>query len=129
MAPFGVYSTVWGAVLAFLVQFLVALAFATPIYGFSAGLKDESPFSLVFRLGMIPLFLFSGAFFPVANLGEFGAWIARLTPLWQGVNLSRMFCLDTVDWPLALLNLAVLVGLSVLGWVWAVRGLDTRLEV
>ena len=49
-------------------QFLVGLAFATPIYAFSAGLKDESPFALVFRLGMIPLFLFSGAFFPIANL-------------------------------------------------------------
>ena len=31
-------------------------------------MKDESAFALVFRLGMIPLFLFSGAFFPIANL-------------------------------------------------------------
>ena len=49
-------------------QLLVALAFATPIYAFSAGLKDESAFAMVFRLGMIPLFLFSGAFFPIDNL-------------------------------------------------------------
>ena len=47
MAPFGVFATVWGAVLAFLVQLLVGLAFATPIYAFSAGLKDEAPFALV----------------------------------------------------------------------------------
>ena len=52
---------------AFFVQLLIGLAFATPIYAFSAGLKDESAFALVFRLGMIPLFLFSGAFFPVVQ--------------------------------------------------------------
>ena len=97
MAPFGVFATVWGAVLAFLVQFLVALAFATPIYAFSAGLKDESPFALVFRLGMIPLFLFSGAFFPIENLDPWMEAFAKATPLWHGVDLTRMLTLDTVD--------------------------------
>src|SRR4029079_554049 len=42
MAPFGVFTTLGGAFLAFLVQFLVGLAFATPIYAFSAGLKNEA---------------------------------------------------------------------------------------
>ena len=56
---------------------------------------------MLFRLGVFPLFLFSGAFFPIANLGAVGEWVAKLTPLWQGVNLSRMFCIDNVDWPLA----------------------------
>ena len=54
---------------------------------------------------------------------------ARLTPLWHGVSLSRMFCLDTVDWSLALVSTLVLVALVVVGWVWSVRGLDKRLEV
>ena len=66
---------------------------------------------MLFRLGVFPMFLFSGAFFPITNLGEIGAWLARLTPLWHGVNLSRMFALDTVDWSTAAVNLAVLVGL------------------
>ena len=65
---------------------------------------------MLFRLGVFPLFLFSGAFFPVANLGEVGEWVARLTPLWHGVNLSRMFCVDNVDWSLAAVNVAVLRG-------------------
>lgn len=128
MAPFGVYSTVWGAVLAFLVQFLVALAFATPIYGFSAGLKDESPFSLVFRLGMIPLFLFSGAFFPIQNLNPVMEAFAKITPLWHGVDLTRMLTLDTVDATTALVHVAYLATLAVAGWFWAVRRLTRRMS-
>ena len=36
------------------------------------------------------MFLFSGAFFPIANLGPVMEWLARLTPLWHGVDLTRM---------------------------------------
>ena len=67
---------------------------------------------MLFRLGVFPLFLFSGAFFPIANLGDVGAWLARLTPLWHGVNLSRMFILDHVDWGWAAVNVAVLLALT-----------------
>jgi lipooligosaccharide transport system permease protein len=127
MAPFGVFATVWGAVLAFLVQFLVGLAFATPLYGLSAGLKDESPFALVFRLGMMPLFLFSGAFFPIDNLEPWLATFAKATPLWHGVDLTRMLTLDTVDVSTALVHVAYLVVLAVLGWFWAVHRLTKRM--
>ena len=68
---------------------------------------------MLFRLGVFPLFLFSGAFFPISNLGAVGEWVARLTPLWHGVNLSRMFALDNVTWWLAAVNVAVLVGAPV----------------
>lgn len=128
MAPFGVFATVWGAVLAFLVQFLVALAFAAPIYAFSAGLKDESAFAIVFRLGMIPLFLFSGAFFPIENLDPWMEALAKATPLWHGVDLTRMLSLDTVDVGTALLHVAYLVVLAAAGWLWAVHRLSRRMS-
>ncbi|WP_395691389.1 ABC transporter permease [Nocardioides sp.] len=129
MAPFGVYATWWGAVLAFLVQFLVGLAFATPLFAFSAGLKSEAPFALVFRLGMIPLFLFSGAFFPITNLDPWMETLARVTPLWHGVDLTRMLTLDTIDPGLALVHVVYLTTLAVVGWFWAVRRLGRRLSV
>ena len=84
-------------------------------------------FGVLFRLGIFPLFLFSGAFFPVSNLGEVGATVARLTPLWHGVNLSRMFCLDQVDWWVAAVNVAVLLAMTAFGWWWSVTGLTKRL--
>ena len=103
------------------------MAFAVWVYGFSARLTSEEGFGVLFRLGVFPLFLFSGAFFPVSNLGDVGAFIARCTPLWHGVNLSRMFMLDNVTWWVAAVNVTVLAGLTVGGWFWAVRGLEKRL--
>ena len=127
MAPFDVFASVPGVIAAFFVQLLIGLAFATPIYAFSAGLKDESAFALVFRLGMIPLFLFSGAFFPVANLSSWMEALAKVTPLWHGVDLTRMLTLGHVDWPLAAVHVAYLVLLAVAGWFWAVRRLTKRM--
>lgn len=129
LAPFGVFETWWGAILAWLSQVLVGMTFATLVFGYSARLTSEEGFGLLFRLGVLPLTLFSGAFFPIANLGPVLEWVARLTPLWHGVSLSRMFCLDTIDWTLVAVHVVVLLGLSVLGWRWAVTGLDKRLEV
>jgi lipooligosaccharide transport system permease protein len=127
LAPFGVFASWWGPVLAFFAQVLVGTAFATVVYGVSARMRSEEGFGLIFRLGVVPLTLFSGAFFPVANLGPVLEWVARLTPLWHGVNLSRMLCLDQVDWSVAAVNLAVLVAITVVGWWWAIRGLEQRL--
>ena len=66
-------------------------------------MKDESGFSLIFRLGMIPMFLFSGAFFPISNLDPVMEWLARLTPLWHGRRPdpdARARHGRLVDWPL-----------------------------
>jgi lipooligosaccharide transport system permease protein len=127
LAPFGVFETWWGPVLAYASQILVGMAFAGLVYGFTARLRSEEGFGVLFRLGVFPLFLFSGAFFPVSNLGPVMEWVARLTPLWHGVSLSRMFCIDHVDWSLAAVNAAVLGSLVVLGWFWSVSGLTKRL--
>ena len=127
MAPFGVYESWWGPLLAFASQVLCGMTFATLVYAFSTRNRSEEGFGVLFRLGVFPLFLFSGAFFPVSNLGDVGSWLARLTPLWHGVNLSRMFALDHVTWWQAGVNVAVLVVLMLLGWRWSVSGLTKRM--
>ncbi len=127
VAPFGIFETWWGALLAFVSQVLVGTAFGSVVYAFSTRLSSPEGFGVLFRLGVFPLFLFSGAFFPITNLGDVGAWLARLTPLWHGVNLSRMFILDNVDWGWAAVNVAVLLALTLLGLRWSVSGLTKRL--
>jgi lipooligosaccharide transport system permease protein len=127
MAPFGVFESWWGVLLSFPVQLLIGLAFAAPIYAITASMKSESGFSLIFRLGMIPLFLFSGAFFPISNLGGVMEWFARLTPLWHGVDLTRMLVLGTVDWSTALIHVVYLATLTVIGYQLAIRKLKKRL--
>jgi lipooligosaccharide transport system permease protein len=128
MAPFGVFESWWGPVLAWLATMLVGMAFAVWTFAFSAHIRSEASFGLIFRLGLIPLFLFSGSFFPISNLGSPLEWVARLTPLWHGVNLTRMLCLDHLDWPMAALNTVVLLVVLASGWWLAVRTLARRLE-
>jgi lipooligosaccharide transport system permease protein len=126
MAPFGVFGSWWGPLVAWMVTMLVGMSFATWTFAFSAFVDGPDSFGLIFRLGLIPLFLFSGSFFPISNLGTTLAWVARLTPLWHGVNLTRMLCLDHVDWSTAAVNTGVLVVLLVAGWWTAVRALTRR---
>ncbi|HEY3528027.1 MAG TPA: ABC transporter permease [Nocardioides sp.] len=127
MAPFGVFASWWGPVVAFVATLLVGMAFAVWTFAFSAHIESEASFGLIFRLGLIPLFLFSGSFFPISNLGPVLEWVARLTPLWHGVNLTRMFSLDHVDWSTAAINVAVLAVVLVSGWWTALRSLERRL--
>lgn len=127
LAPFGVYHSIAGVIGAFFVQILVGLAFATPIYGLSAGLRDESAYGVLYRLGMIPMFLFSGAFFPVSNLPGWMEFLAKLTPLWHGVDLTRMLTLGTYDGSAALVHIGYLLVLTALGYRWACRRLTERL--
>lgn len=127
MAPFGVFTSVGGVLLAWLVQLLVAFTFAAPLFAYSAWLKSDSGFALVFRLGMIPLFLFSGAFFPLSNLGPVLETIAWLTPLWHGVDLTRMLVLGDIHVGRALVHLAYLVVVGYAGYRLTLRTLADRM--
>ncbi len=127
MAPFGVFVSFPGVVAAFFVMLLTGLAFAALIFALSAAVKNESAFSLVFRLGMIPLFLFSGAFFPITNLNPVMEWFARVTPLWHSVDLARMLVLGRLDVAMAVLHLLYLGVMAALGWWLTVRLLQRRL--
>lgn len=127
MAPFGVFESVGGVVLAFFAQLLMGTAFAAPIYALTVAMPNESGFALVFRLGMIPMFLFSGAFFPIANLDAPLEALAKVTPLWHGVDLTRMLVLGHLDVSTALVHVAYLAALSLVGWVLATRILERRL--
>jgi lipooligosaccharide transport system permease protein len=124
----GIFLSPLGALGALAGALLTALAIATPVYAFSAGARSEQGFILIYRLGVMPMFLFSGAFFPVSNLSEPLEWVAALTPLWHGVELCRMSSLETWD-ASALVHVAYLGGLAALGGWWAVRRLTRRLVV
>ncbi len=95
MWPFGVFTSAIGTVLAFFASVLVGMAFATVVFAYSARLKNEAGFALIFRVMVIPLSLFSGAFFPITKLPPVLELAALVTPLWQGVDLTRMLVLGT----------------------------------
>jgi lipooligosaccharide transport system permease protein len=103
------------------VAVLTGLAFAAPIQAYAATQKSDNSFAGLFRFVITPMFIFSGTFFPVSQLPDLVEWIAYLTPLWHGVVLIRSIAIDTVDPPLALLNLTVLGTFTVVGVAASIR--------
>src|SRR5680860_1164719 len=87
-AALGAIASPW-AVLAVGAAMLTGLAFAAPISAFSAAQESDARFPLVMRFIVLPLFLFSGTFFPLDQLPEWLQALAWISPLWHGVELCR----------------------------------------
>jgi lipooligosaccharide transport system permease protein len=117
----------WWGVLAVPTAGLTALAFASPVAAFVASQKDENAFPIIIRIIVLPLFLFSGTFFPVDNLPTAVRPIAWFTPLWHGAELSRGATTGTLGLLEGLFHLAVLVGFVAVGVVVGNRTYAQRL--
>jgi lipooligosaccharide transport system permease protein len=65
------------------------MAFCTPITAWVAQAKNDAKLPSLFRFVIVPLFLFSGTFFPITQLPEWMQPVAYFTPLWHGVELAR----------------------------------------
>lgn len=115
------------AVLAIPAALLTGLAFAAPIVAFSATQKDTNGFNSLFRFGIIPLFLFSGTFFPITQLPEPLQVVAMLTPLWHGVDLCRSLALGTAEPLLAAIHVAYLGTVTAVGVAAALTTFRRRL--
>jgi lipooligosaccharide transport system permease protein len=126
LTAFGVPDSWWGTLLAVPAAVLLGMAHAAPVAALSSRLRDESAFSLVFRLGVLPMSLFSGAFFPIDQLPKGVEWIAYVTPIWHGVELCRGLMLGSPGMA-ALWHAAYLAVFVVLGWRWTVTGFAKRL--
>ena len=125
LVAFGVASSP-SAVLALPAAVLVGMAHATPIIAFTSCLERPSGFVLLFRLGVVPMFLFSGAFFPVSQLPALLQGLARVMPLYHGVELVRALVLGTYGAG-DLLHVVYLVGWLLVGFWLADRLLARRL--
>ncbi len=126
IAAFGGLASPLG-VLALPVAVLVGMATAAPVAAISTRLNNDAGFALIFRFGVIPMFLFSGAFFPVSQLPDAVEWIAYLSPLWHAVDLARALSLGDVAALPALGHMAYLALWLGLGTWAAIRGLNKRL--
>jgi lipooligosaccharide transport system permease protein len=87
------------------VSLLLAVASATPVLAYSATIKHDAMFAILFRFLVIPATLFAAVFFPVEQLPAAARWLAYLSPLWHGVELTRAATLGTP---------------TALGWMWHV---------
>ncbi|MDQ0692008.1 lipooligosaccharide transport system permease protein [Arthrobacter sp. W4I7] len=112
-----------------LVATLAALSFGLPLMAYSASItEDKGQFALVMRFIVMPLFLFSGTFFPLDSLPLAVRWIGWISPIWHGTELGRVFSYGYQEPALlTLLHAAVLVGLAVVGWFLTRRQFALRM--
>jgi lipooligosaccharide transport system permease protein len=118
-----------GVVLSLLVAVLAGVAVAAPVTAFTATVENEgTAFSVLFRLVLIPMTLFSGTFFPVDQLP---AWVRPVTwasPLWHGTELARAAALGRWAPAAALGHAAFLAALVAAGTAVAVVRFRRRLH-
>jgi lipooligosaccharide transport system permease protein len=123
---FGAFGLVRGA-LAVAPAVLTGVAFAAAATAYTVRLKDVQGLAAMFRFAVIPMFLFSGAFFPVSQLPGWMQPIAYVTPLWHGVELTRWAALGAEPTITPALQIGYLALWAVAGMALAIVGLTKRL--
>jgi lipooligosaccharide transport system permease protein len=98
VTPLGLVTNAWG-LLAIPAASLIAFGFASIGMAITSYLKSFQQMNWV-TFFMLPMFLFSGTFFPVSVYPQWIQMIVQALPLWQGVELIRSLMLGIVDWSL-----------------------------
>jgi lipooligosaccharide transport system permease protein len=128
MAAFGAVLSPL-AVLALPAAVLTGMAFAAPIAAFAATRDNDAGFITIYRFVLIPMFLFSGTFFPVSQLPGWLRVVAYLTPLYHGVALCRSLVLGQVVVWEDVVHVVYLVALGTIGCLVASTTFRRRLIV
>ncbi len=127
LALFGIAGS-WTALLAPVIASLTAMAFAAPVSAFAATQDNDNAFSLIARVVISPLFLFSGAFFPTSQLPVVVEWLAAVIPVSHGVELCRHVINGETDLSADAVHLAVILTWLIVGWVLVTRSFSKRLS-
>ena len=123
----------FGAVNSYLAVFslpavvLLGLAFTAPTAAYAATQDSDGAFVPYNRFIIVPMFLFSGTFFPVSRLPLPLEWLAYATPLWHGVDLCRELTLGNVHLLRALGHVGYLSFFVIGGLLWGERTYRKRL--
>jgi lipooligosaccharide transport system permease protein len=120
-------TTVAQGALAIPPALLTGLGFAAIVTAYTARLKDEQGLSALFRFAIMPLFLFSGTFFPLSQLPGWTQPVAYATPLFHGVSLCRGLALGTDFAVNPMYSVAYLIAMLIFGTLLAIRLMGRRL--
>jgi lipooligosaccharide transport system permease protein len=93
--PLGLVTSAWG-LLAIPAATLIAFGFASIGMAITSYMKNFQQMNWV-NFFLLPMFLFSGTFFPVSVYPEWIQVVVKALPLWQGVDLVRSLMLGIID--------------------------------
>ncbi len=128
VALFGAAPGAWGWV-SILIATLAGLSFGLPLMAYAATIQhDKGQFAMVMRFIVMPLFLFSGTFFPLDTLPLAVRWIGWISPIWHGTELGRVVSYGYEEAPwLTIVHVLFLLTLAVAGWVLTKRKFAKRM--
>ena len=106
---------------------LVGMAMVSMTTAFTSRLEEQSWLPMFFRFVVIPMFLFSGVFFPITNLPGWLQPVAYLTPVFHGVELARGLALGVTPAVAWWMSTLYLVAWIVVGGLLIVQPLRKRL--
>lgn len=115
--------------LAIPVGIVAGLAFGIPLMAYAASIYDDKgQFALVQRFIFMPMFLFSGTFYPLDSLPVWLQWIGWISPLWHGAELGRVATYHAaVPSAMILVHVVYLLVLCVFGYLLGRRLFTERL--
>lgn len=111
-----------GGVLAIAAAVLTGMAIGLVLSSYTSTITDDrGQMAMIQRFGIMPLFLFSGTFFPLEQLPVYLQPIGWISPLWHGAELGRVatYGLDEPLW-LTVTHVGYLSGIILVG-LWATR--------
>jgi len=121
---FGLVITPW-VVLAVPAALLLGFAFGAVGMAATSFMKTWQDFDLI-QLVVLPMFLFSGTFYPLDAYPEALRIVVQLTPLYQGVDLIRSLTVGAIS-PVLLFHVAYLALMGIAGLVVTSRRIDRLL--
>ncbi|MFN2484188.1 MAG: ABC transporter permease [Candidatus Limnocylindria bacterium] len=125
MLAMGLVLSPW-AILALPAAILVSAAFSAGALAITGFVRKIQDFDIVMGLVVMPMFLFSGTFFPLYIYPEPVRIVVQLTPLYHGVALLRALTTGAVG-PAVVLDVAYLVVMLAVGLTIATLRLQQRI--
>lgn len=99
---------------------LIGFAFAGMAMALTTFMRTWQDFEFI-QLAIMPMFLFSATFYPLATYPDALEWLVQATPLYQGVALERALTTGTVGFE-ALGHVPYLIAMGSLGlWIASKR--------
>jgi Nod factor-specific ABC transporter NodJ protein len=126
MVAFGAARS-WEALLAIPAATMCGFAFAAPTTAWAVTVRRPGAVNSIFKWVVMPLYLFSGTFFPVTQLPAPLRALAYATPLWHGVDLCRSLSLGTATLARTAGHVGYLLVFGAVGLVVAARTYRGRL--
>lgn len=115
--------------LAIFTAVMAGAAFGAMMQALAGLLENENVFfTVVQRFIIMPLFLFSGTFYPLTNMPVYLQWIGWISPLWHATQLGRWLTYGSeISTSVLVLHFALLSSILIVGLISSRRIFTKRL--